>query len=112
MRKFSTWLCTTAESGLDVFRVVAGIVLDDVTRVALEVDHVVGERLFGKYQWHPRGGERCELCVMFRRPDECTDVAGVISPGRRRTCYVEILRYFVNLSQCQILKSCLKVVRC
>jgi hypothetical protein len=33
-----------------------------------------------KYQWRPRGEERCDRCTMFRAPDECTEVAGVISP--------------------------------
>lgn len=32
------------------------------------------------YQPHPRGEARCGLCVMFRLPDECTDVSGKISP--------------------------------
>ena len=31
-----------------------------------------------RYQYHPQGKERCGLCVMFRPPDECTDVSGKI----------------------------------
>ena len=31
-----------------------------------------------QYQMRPQGKERCGLCVMFRAPNECTDVAGYI----------------------------------
>lgn len=31
-----------------------------------------------KYQYTPHDKERCGECVMFRAPDECTDVAGKI----------------------------------
>jgi hypothetical protein len=31
------------------------------------------------YQWIPHNNERCGKCVMFRAPDECTDVAGKIA---------------------------------
>jgi hypothetical protein len=32
------------------------------------------------YQWTPKGNEQCSRCKMFRPPDECTAVAGDISP--------------------------------
>jgi hypothetical protein len=32
------------------------------------------------YVYHPVNGEQCSKCVMFRSPDECTDVSGDISP--------------------------------
>lgn len=31
-----------------------------------------------KYQYRPHGDERCGVCVMFRPPSSCTDVAGKI----------------------------------
>ena len=30
------------------------------------------------YQYTPHGDERCGNCTMFRAPNSCTDVAGVI----------------------------------
>ena len=33
-----------------------------------------------RYQNRPNGDERCGLCVMYRTPNECTDVAGFIRP--------------------------------
>ena len=33
-----------------------------------------------EYIYQPKGDEQCSKCVMFRPPNECTDVGGVISP--------------------------------
>jgi hypothetical protein len=33
-----------------------------------------------RYQSHPEGSERCGNCSMFRKPNQCTAVAGNISP--------------------------------
>ena len=33
-----------------------------------------------KYQWSPKGGERCAVCTMWRPPAECSSVEGSISP--------------------------------
>lgn len=33
-----------------------------------------------KYQDHPKGEQRCEICVNFRPPNECSIVQGPISP--------------------------------
>ena len=33
-----------------------------------------------RYQAHPKGIQRCELCSMFIAPHACTKVAGDISP--------------------------------
>ena len=32
-----------------------------------------------KYQDHPKGQQRCEICVNFQPPDQCRFVAGTIS---------------------------------
>lgn len=32
-----------------------------------------------KYQDHPKGQQRCEICVNFQLPDQCRFVAGTIS---------------------------------
>ena len=34
-----------------------------------------------QYRDRPNGDERCGLCVMYRTPNECTDVAGFIRPN-------------------------------
>lgn len=33
-----------------------------------------------KYQDHPKGQQRCEICLQFRPPHQCNLVAGQISP--------------------------------
>jgi len=33
-----------------------------------------------KYQNQPKGQQRCEICVNFQPPNQCTIVAGPISP--------------------------------
>jgi hypothetical protein len=33
-----------------------------------------------KYQNHPKGQQRCEICVNFQPPNQCTIVEGPISP--------------------------------
>lgn len=33
-----------------------------------------------RYQTHPQGKQRCELCSMYRTPNECTLVKGYILP--------------------------------
>jgi hypothetical protein len=32
-----------------------------------------------KYQDHPKGQQRCEICINFQPPDQCRFVAGTIS---------------------------------
>jgi hypothetical protein len=32
------------------------------------------------YQSHPKGAQRCANCSMFRRPNACTKVSGIILP--------------------------------
>lgn len=33
-----------------------------------------------KYQDHPKGPQRCEICLQFKPPNECQIVQGPISP--------------------------------
>ena len=33
-----------------------------------------------EYQDHPKGVQRCEICINFRSPNQCQFVAGDISP--------------------------------
>lgn len=33
-----------------------------------------------KYQDHPNGQQRCEICLQFRPPSSCNIVEGTISP--------------------------------
>jgi len=34
-----------------------------------------------KYQDKPKGGEHCDQCTMWRPPNKCSAVAGIISPN-------------------------------
>jgi hypothetical protein len=34
-----------------------------------------------KYQNHPNGQQRCDICQLFRPPSSCQIVAGTISPN-------------------------------
>jgi hypothetical protein len=34
-----------------------------------------------KYQSHPNGQQRCDICQLFRPPSSCQIVAGTISPN-------------------------------
>ena len=37
-------------------------------------------KMVAKYQDHPNGQQRCEICLQFEPPDKCHLVEGEISP--------------------------------
>ncbi|HJS86671.1 MAG TPA: hypothetical protein VJ779_14530 [Acetobacteraceae bacterium] len=58
--------------------VIANGIACRITRDAAAQEKV--NKAQAKYQDHPNGPQRCEICLNFQPPDQCRFVAGQINP--------------------------------
>jgi len=72
------WRKVTRRRLIECAALLAGLAVGGISREAAARTKL--KKRVAKYQDHPKGIQRCEICLQFRPPGTCQLVEGEISP--------------------------------
>lgn len=74
----TVWGKVTRRRLIECAALMAGLAAGGISREATARTKL--KKTVAKYQDHPKGIQRCEICLQFRAPGTCQLVEGEISP--------------------------------